>query len=164
MLLPPTWPPPASHVEMWWDSNKEYLKIVNSSNHDKFWGLAAGRRRRNLAWIWISQHLNGTSRKRCPCAKWPLEQVWYTKSALLTTVKEMLRNRSAIFCPYSSYFLRSLHCAFDRLDANAERLRLGGVGSLRWDQKFILLISCETITKDKGSCDGLESGLRLSRK
>ena len=39
-----------------------------------------------------------------------------------------------------------------------------GFSSLKWDQKFILLISGETITKDKGSCDGLESGLRLSRK
>jgi len=39
-----------------------------------------------------------------------------------------------------------------------------GFSSLRWDQKFIFLISGETITKDKGSCDGLESGLRLSRK
>jgi len=53
------------------------------TNDDKGWGWpgwAAGRRRRNLAWIWISQHLNGTSRKRCPCAKWPLEQVIYQVS------------------------------------------------------------------------------------
>jgi len=24
---------------MWWDSKKEYLKIVNSSNDDKVWGI-----------------------------------------------------------------------------------------------------------------------------
>ena len=39
-------------------------------------GRAAGRRRRNLTWIWISQHLNGTSQKGCLYAKLPLEQVW----------------------------------------------------------------------------------------
>ena len=32
------------------------------------------------------------------------------------------------------------------------------------DRNFILLISGQTITKNKSSCDGLESGLRLSRK
>jgi len=79
-------------------------------NDDKVWEWAAGRRRRNLAWIWISQHLNGTSRKRCPCAKWPLEQVWFTKSALLN-VAEMLRNRWEIFCPYSSRILLLLRTA-----------------------------------------------------
>ena len=108
MLLPLTWPPPASHVEMWWDSNKEYLKIVNSSNHGKGLGWAAGRRRRNLAWIWISQHLNGTSRKRCPCAKWPLEQVWFTKSALLNVdgnVEKSLRNILPIFPLLCTYIL-----------------------------------------------------------
>ena len=85
---------------MWWDSKKEYLKIVNSSNDDKGWGWAAGRRRRNLAWIWISQHLNGTSPKKCPCAKWSLEQVWFAKSALLNVdknVEKSLRNILPIF-------------------------------------------------------------------
>jgi len=77
---------------MWWDSKKEYLKIVNSSNDDKCWGWAAGRRRRNLAWIWISQHLNGTSRqKRYPCAKWLLEQVC-VPSQPFSTLTGMLRN------------------------------------------------------------------------
>ena len=33
--------PPASHVEMWWDSKKKYLKIVNSSDDDKGLGWAA---------------------------------------------------------------------------------------------------------------------------
>ena len=73
---------------------------MNSSNDDKGWGWAAGRRRRNVAWIWISQHLNGTSRKRCPCAKWPPEQVWFTKSALLNVygnVEKSLRNILPIF-------------------------------------------------------------------
>jgi len=37
---------------------KRNLKIVNSSNDDRCWGWAAGRRRRNLAWIWLCQHLN----------------------------------------------------------------------------------------------------------
>ena len=38
------------------------------------------------------------------------------------------------------------------------------LSSLRWDHKLILCISGETITKDKGPCDSLGSGLRLSRK
>ena len=42
--------------------------------------------------------------------------------------------------------------------------RFSRFSSLRWDQKFILLISGETITKDKGLYDGLESDVQLSRK
>jgi len=64
---------------------------VNSSDDDKCWGWAAGRRRQNLARIWISQHLNGTSRKGCPCAKWPLEQVWVPCQPF-STLTGMLRN------------------------------------------------------------------------
>jgi len=43
-------------------------------------------------------------------------------------------------------------------------LRFFGVFLTQKGTKKMVLISGETITKDKGSCDGLESGLRLSRK
>jgi len=73
---------------------KEYLQIVNSSNDDKCCGWAAGRRRQNLAWIWISQHLN---RKRCPCAKWPLEQLC-VHSQPFSTFRECWEIRWETFC------------------------------------------------------------------
>jgi len=85
------------------DSKKEYLKIIYYINDDKFLGWAAGRTRRNLAWIWNFQHLNGTSRKGCLYVKRPLEQVC-VPSHPFSTLMGTLRIELKISSPCSPYW------------------------------------------------------------
>jgi len=83
-----------------------YLKIVNSSNDDKGRGWADGRRKRNLAWIWISQHLNGSHGIGVRVRNNLLNRC-DLPSQSFSTLREMLRNRWEIFCSYSPYWINA---------------------------------------------------------